>query len=1103
MVETGSSIAWSLDASPIPLADPITLGADQRVVTEHRHGPMLVLAGPGTGKTSTIVEAVAARMADPDEPLRGESILVLTFGRRAAIEVRDRIMRRVGADPQLARAGLPTVATFHSYAFRLIAEAAVADGDNPPRLLSGAEEDVRIRELLLGGIADGTIDWPEDLRDATSTLGLANEVRAVLARARVLGLSGAELRRIGLGSDRPAWAAIGQLATQDEQVMVLENVCDYAELLHRAVLRLDDPAIRARVQSIRAIFVDEYQDTDPLQVQMLRRLVGPATSLVVVGDPDQAIYGFRGASVDAMLDFPEQFPQPDGRPAPVVTLQTTRRFGPVLRSAATRLLGDRPVTARGNGVLDSAELHRHRRPSTTSEFPGTLRVESFDSVGARAAWVADEIRRAHVRDLVPWDEMAVLVRGAAQLPALQRALVLADIPVSIPAEEIPLRAEPAVGILLSAATAAIRIERIDAELAATLLTGPLGGLDSRGLRRLGRVLRSAHRHEFAGQPVPESGELIARALREVDSQGPPIDPRGGPDVSAEWRALRRFQALLVTAHAQIQADAPAPEVLWTLWSGRIGPTGPFANQRAHGWPERLRTAALGGSRSAHHDLDAVMALFDTAERSEGRYAGAAGLRTVLAALQAQQIPAEPVVERGITSPGVRVLTAHRAKGLEWRRVWIAGAEEGTWPDIRPRGSILQAERLDARGLGPAASPVDLLAEERRLFYVALTRARECVVVTTLADPADGASHASRFLADLPVPIDPRTGRPRQPASLPGLLAELRGVAQDASRSAALREAAAARIARLAHALDDHGMQLLPAAHPDAWWGVQPITTGARAVRPPDQPINLSGSGLASLTTCGLQWFLDHEVRAQTRRPNAMAFGSVVHSVAEYVAKGEVPADLDAMDALLDRIWHELRFEARWQSQAERAQARAALERFLRYHDTVGRPLMGVEVPLDAMVEVPTPGPVSPTGESVTGVDRVHLRGHLDRIEQDPEGRPVAVDLKTTKHVPSVAEVAQHAQLGVYQVLMRQEYGSSGGAALVQLRVAAGKNKPEAKVQSQEALDDSSPTWVDRQLGAAAQIVRSEDFVARPGRHCELCAFTSLCPAQPDGQQVLP
>ncbi|MSZ57452.1 MAG: AAA family ATPase, partial [Actinobacteria bacterium] len=300
MQSRGGPMSFALDPSPIPAAAPPTLDAEQQEVVNHRSGPLLVLAGPGTGKTTTIVEAIAARINDPVDPLPASSVLALTFGKRAAGELRDRVVTRLGGGL------LPTVSTFHSFAYGLtLQHGTTEEYREPPRLLSGAEEDVRIRDLLLGAVDDGAIAWPDDLSGALHTLGLANEVRAVLARAKELGIEPAQLQRIGARSGRPAWEALGILARQESEVMVLENVVDYAELLHRAVLWARTPQGRRALHGqIRAVFVDEYQDTDPLQVALLEALVGPHTSIVAVGDPDQSIYAFRGADVTGIFDFP-------------------------------------------------------------------------------------------------------------------------------------------------------------------------------------------------------------------------------------------------------------------------------------------------------------------------------------------------------------------------------------------------------------------------------------------------------------------------------------------------------------------------------------------------------------------------------------------------------------------------------------------------------------------------------------------------------------------------------------------------------------------------------------------------------------------------------
>ncbi len=186
--------------SGVPAATAPALDPEQQQVVDHRHGPLLVLAGPGTGKTTTIVESVVARLDEGSDP---ESIVVLTFGRRAATELRDRIASRRGGGL------LPQVATFHSFAYGLVRSTrGEQEYLDPPRLLSGAEEDQRIRDLIKGSLDDGSVAWPEDLREALGTHGLAVEVRTLIARMRERDLSPAQLRALADAHNRPAWAAV-------------------------------------------------------------------------------------------------------------------------------------------------------------------------------------------------------------------------------------------------------------------------------------------------------------------------------------------------------------------------------------------------------------------------------------------------------------------------------------------------------------------------------------------------------------------------------------------------------------------------------------------------------------------------------------------------------------------------------------------------------------------------------------------------------------------------------------------------------------------------------------------------------------------------------
>ena len=1079
---------WTLDMRPEPRAQALELDPQQRLVAEHRVGPLLVLAGPGTGKTTTIVEAVINRLHDTGEPLSAEHILVLTFGRRAAREVRDRIAARLGGGQ------IPEVATFHSFAYGLLRlTSSVDEYVDPTRLMSGAEEDARIKELIAGSILDGTVEWPADLTEAVGTLGFANEVRALIARMRELGVSPAELARRGRAADRPVWVAVARLAEQEEQVMVLENVMDYSELVRRAVARAYEPAVSAMLhRRYRAIYVDEYQDTDSAQVELLKALVGPSTSIVAVGDPDQAIYAFRGADVRGLLGFRSEFRAAGGDLAPVIVLGQSRRFGTTIRALASSILGARALPG-----LDAPDIAQHRSPVCSGDEPEKpVQLCVYDTSASMSAHIADQIRRAHIEQDVSWDAMAVLVRTASQISSVERALQAAGIPVVVATDEMPLRAEPAVHHILGAVRLATEPHKMSAAQVIDVLTGPLGDLDVTDIRRLGRLLRDARK--VRSEELLPSRELI-RELIVGDEPWPSAD-----GVNLDDDALtkaRRCADVIAQIRRRVDSGGSLSQVLWEAWTGGRTP---------HGWPERLREQALGGSFSAHHDVDAVMALFDTAERTSDRYQGVVGISAFIASLNAQELPAEAVAERAVRTEAVRILTAHRAKGLEWDRVWVAGVQEGVWPDLRERGSLLRVEELTADGVGPGTRPFDLLVEERNLLYVACTRARHFLTISYVDALTESGDRPSRFIDDI---LTRNTGLTQQlaPVRTPrlatwdGLVADLRIVIMDSSEPADVRESAAERLAHIAALKTPADRALVLAADPDNWWGCTEMTEGAAPVRESDVPVSLSGSALDSLIECPLHWFLDHEVHAEVSRGSSTAFGSVVHAVAEYVAKGDVPPDITTMDALLDNIWSRLHFDARWQSRAERAAARSALERFLVYHLAAERTMLGTEDKLRAIIEVELPD---------GRIDAVSLSGYVDRIEADDHGRPVAVDLKTGRNLPADKELPEHGQLGVYQLLLARDPKAAelagivgvepGGAALVQLRTPAAKGDPAPKVQVQAALElADEPTWVEQRLGTAVSIIRDETFDAHRGSVCTYCAFTRVCPTTAEGEQVIP
>ncbi|MCM1977056.1 ATP-dependent DNA helicase [Streptomyces sp. G1] len=1092
-VRQGSRGAYRLVRTPPARVDPPLLDAAQRSVVEHETGPLLVLAGPGTGKTTTLVESVARRIAGGTDPAR---ILVLTFSRKAAVELRDRMALRTGA----ARA--PQATTFHSFCYALV--RAHQDSDlfvEPLRLLSGPEQDVAVRELLAGqpdlerfGLAH--VRWPDELRACLTTRGFADEVRAVLARSRELGLGPDALDAFAHRIGRPDWRAAAAFLAEYLDVLDLQGVLDYAELVHRAVLLARRPEVGHRLAGqYDAVFVDEYQDTDPAQVRLLHALAGGGRTLVAFGDPDQSIYAFRGADVNGILDFPRAFPRVDGRPAPVAVLRTSRRSGAALL-AATRLLTQRmPLTRL---PADKVRAHRELAPVRDG---GRVEVYTYPTPGTELDNIADILRRAHLEDGVPWSEMAVLVRaGSRTIPAVRRALTAAGVPLDIDGDDLALRHEPAVAPLLTALRAvaeaeAGRSERtpaeeddapdtspcwLDTETALTLLTSPLAGMDAPDLRRLGRALRDEERAAGVALPPP-SDELLARALAEPERlvAHDPVYARGA----------QRLGALLRKARETLAGGGTAEEALWVLWEGTP-------------WPGRLERAARRGGaagRNADRDLDAVCALFATAARSEER-TGGRGALNFLAQTEAEDIAADTLTRRALRPDAVRLMTAHRSKGLEWRLVVVAGVQEGLWPDLRRRGSLLEADRIGRDGLAEPLTPGALLAEERRLFYVAATRARERLVVTAVKAPADDGDQPSRFLTELGAEPKDVTGRPRRPLSVAALVAELRATTVDPRVSDTLREAAARRLARLAALTDEDGRPLVPSAHPYRWWGMFDPTESRVPLRDRDQPVVLSGSALDQLAnTCALQWFLSREVKADAPATVAQGFGNVVHVLADEVASGHTPADLAVLMERLDSVWNALAFDAPWKSEQEKEHARVALERFLKWHvtDRTGRTPVASEHDFDVTLEA--------------GDYEVRIRGQMDRVETDGEGRAYVVDFKTGKQAPSSAEVARHPQLAVYQLAVREgavddafdgHRPEPGGAELVHLRQGAAKRdggETLPKVQAQEPLEGE---WVGELLATAAGKVLDERFSPKTGQHCGHCAFRASCSARPEGRHVV-
>ena len=1019
-------------------------------------GTIRVLGGAGTGKSRLLVDTAVAHLSAGCDP---ESVLLLTGSARLGAQAKAAITATLLSSGARTVVREPLVRTVHSYAFAVLRLAAQRNGTPPPRLITSAEQDGIIRELLAGDIEDGAaspVRWPERLRPALGTAGFAAELRDLMARCGERGVDPAELQRIGRLAGRPEWRAAGRFARAYEQIMLLRSAVGMAapqatvpalgaaELVGAALeaFAMDADLLAAERARVKLLLVDDAQHLDPQAARLVAVLASGAELAVIAGDPHQTVFGYRGAD-PALL-------RGDG---PVLSLTESHRCAA-------------PVADAIGAVARRLPGQESTRRLTGTDVPGALTVRIAASPHAEATLIADALRRAHLIDGIAWSQMAVIVRSVPRMGAgLGRALAAAGVPVDVPQADSALADQPAVRALLTVLEATA--DGLDGQRALQLLTGPIGRVDPVSLRQLRRALRrTAEAGSSAG-----FGDLLVAALHRTSN--PLSDEQG--------RALGRVRAVLAAAQRSADEGRDPRHTLWQAWH-RSG------LQRR--W---LAAAERGGpaAAQAERDLDAVTAVFDVAEQYVARTAGASlrGLIDHVAAL------ALPPVRRDDAprTDAVAVLSAHSSLGREWDFVVIAGLQEGLWPNVSPRGGVLATQQLvdvidgvvDAgeRGL---SSRAPLLAEERRLLIAAMGRARSRLLVTAVdSDDGDDAMLPSSFcrelsavatepLAEDAVPV--RAPRVLAPAALVGRLRSVVCSAPDAV-SDEERCCAAAQLARLAEA-GVHGTD------PASWYGMRALST--------EEPlwdggegdahvVTLSPSTLQMLSDCPLRWLLERHGGSAGRDVRS-ALGSLVHALVSESGKTESQMLND-----LEKVWSELPFDAQWHADNELVRHLEMLSTFLRWRADTRHELteVGTEVEVDG--QVAHPGDGSPA---------VRVRGRLDRLERDSEGRLVVVDIKTGKSPVSKDDAQAHAQLAMYQLAVAEgllaEGDEPGGGRLVYIGKARGGGATER--DQAPMTRDGHAEWHSL-IHRAAAATQGPQFLARVNDGCAHCSVRTMCPAQ--------
>ena len=648
----------------------IPLNPAQKQAVEHQNGPLLVLAGAGSGKTRVITQRIA-RLIERGVP--SSAILALTFTNKAAGEMAERVHGLLASAGGAAAGKGLTVSTFHSFGLRVLGREKQALG-GAFTIFDQGDQVAAIKDVL-----------------GRMNAGRSYDAAAILARiswAKNAFLSPEDYRqREGDEYDEitkviyPRYqAALRNFRAYDFDDLVCEVARIWAEKTE---------VLRRWQETYRYILVDEYQDTNGAQMALLRQLAAQHKNLCGVGDDDQAIYAWRGADVKNILSFEEHFPG-----AIVIKLEQN------YRSTA-------PILALANSVIDKRSDSKHKKVLFTDKPGGEKpRVAALGSPESEAAWVAREIKKAMRDEGRRPRDMAILYRSNGQAKAMEEALREEAIPHRVVGGQQFFERKEVKDLL---AFLKVALNRQDEISLRRIVNYPPRGIGETSIERLGV-------HALA------KGWTLWQTIERVDA----LD-----DLPAAAReGAKQLEKLIGDVRRRLLVDRARASVVARELCEKAG-------------IKRDLEASSGSANAAARRWGNVEALFNTfskrEQREEGKGADASDERALVAFLNALTITFSEEEEEA--RDVVTLSTLHASKGLEFDVVWLVGCEEGLLPHSRT---------LDAKATDVIPQDIE---EERRLFYVGVTRARKRLFLSRAKARVVRGKPAprvpSRFLLEIP------------------------------------------------------------------------------------------------------------------------------------------------------------------------------------------------------------------------------------------------------------------------------------------------------------------------------------------------------------------
>lgn len=1031
-----------------------------------------VLGAPGSGKTEVLVESYRRVLQLPG--WGEQDALVLAPNRLVAAQLRPQLEHAVGR----AIGGTP-VRTAASFAFALLSRLAAIAGQTAPRLLTGTVQDEAIAAVVEDRLTSGRPAAAGLVPEIVQSPTFRAELRELWRVLDDFGTSpqrlAAELAALRRQSGRLEHTRAPDSGLLDRWVEVLEIIEVAAERLARdrpaersssALLRDATAALHGETglpPLPRLILVDDAQELGEGELALLAGCVRAGSRLWVFGDPDLATGTFQGertrvlSGLSAELERRGAFAAP-AEPEQFAVLETVYRHSTELRGFV------RDLTSRV-GAYGAAE-HREALSARPAATESTAATESNAATAPAVQFAAAQspaeqlgiiAHRMRARKLglgegtqVPWNEMAVICRTRGEARRVARVLAGHQVPTGIAAGGVILREHQIVRELIRLLQHALGIRPVDAHEVLLLAGGVIGGLDPVAVRRLRGALLLLGRQQSGDdeQAGPLVEDLVAEAFAHPGER-PIIDSAGG-------RALRKLGRIVEAGEKVFGADGSAREVLWALWEKT-------------GLAERWQDEALDGRGSradeAHNSLDAVMGLFFALQRHEEQDSDQP-VQELLEELLESAIPEDSLAQRAERA-SVTVTTPQGAIGRAFQVVAVIGAQDGSWPNLRARGSLLGATTLERwlRGeQATAPSRKETIHDELRLFVQSCSRARDELLVCAVADEDQ---HPSAFF---------RFGEQYLTTELPSAQLTLRGATAQLRRRV-VEDPRDENAVRSLVALAAEGVA---GAAPDEWYGVMPPSTAAPIYdlkADPELRVPVSPSQLERAEECPLDWVIA-SLGGSSGSIQA-SLGTLVHHALETAQS----PDPDTLLAVVEKEWHKLPFEAEWESERGRrlaAAMTAGLADYLREFAGSDRQLIGRET----LFEIP--------------IDFAVLRGIADRLElrQLPDGAAevTVVDLKTGRTPPSKNDTETHAQLQAYQLGVVLEAfqlaegetlpngANSGGARLLYVHPDATRGRGFVE-RAQGPISDEARQELIERVSNVSRVMAAGEFTARVEHHC--------------------